>query len=74
MQILQSTRRSCELQDVSGFEDRGEIEIGPTRRKRLTSGCFDVKSIMFPSIIHSVIMHNGKSFGETPSTGRMFGW
>lgn len=40
----------------------------------MTSGWFDVKSIMFPSIIHSVITHNGNSFGETPNTGRMFGW
>ena len=50
------------------------MEIRRTRRRRLTSGCLEVKSMMFPSIIHSVMMHNGKSFGETPNTGRMLGW
>jgi len=30
--------------------------------------------MMFPSTIHSVITHTGNSFGETPSTGRTFGW
>ena len=48
-------------------------EIRRTRRRRLTSGCFDVKSMMFPSTIHSVMMHNGNNFGETPNTGRTFG-
>ena len=74
MQILQPARRFCKLRDVSVFEDGGKIEMRRTRRRRLTSGCFEVKSMMFPSIIHSVTMHNGKSFGETPSTGRTFGW
>ena len=48
--------------------------IGRTRRRRLTSGCFDVKSMMFPSIIHSETIHNGNSLGEIPNTGRTFGW
>jgi hypothetical protein len=33
-----------------------------------------VKSMMFPSIIHSVMNHRGNSFGETPRTGKTFGW
>jgi hypothetical protein len=59
-----------------GFQDlavEGKM-IGRTRRRRLTSGCFDVKSMMFPSIIHSLMTHSGNSFGETPRTGKTFGW
>jgi hypothetical protein len=57
---------------IQGFgEERGS---GVLRRRRLTSGCFDVKSMMFPSTIHSVMTHNGNSFGETPNTARTFGW
>jgi len=33
-----------------------------------------MKSMMFPLIIRSVMIHNGNSFGETPNTGRTFGW
>lgn len=40
----------------------------------MTSGCLEVKSVMFPWTIHSVMVHSGNSFGETPSTGRTFGW
>ena len=70
MQILQTACRFRELQGISGLKIEGKTEIGRTIRRRLTSGCFDVKSIMFPSIIHSVMTHNGDNFGETPSTGR----
>ena len=37
-------------------------------------GCFDVKSMMFPSVIHSVMTQSGNSFGEIPKVGRTFGW
>jgi len=30
--------------------------------------------MMFPSTIHSVMTHNGNSFGETPDTAKTFGW
>jgi hypothetical protein len=50
-----------------------KIEIGHTRRRRLTSGCSEVKSMMFPSIIHSVMMHSENIFGEIPRTGKTFG-
>lgn len=33
-----------------------------------------MKSMTFPFMIHSVMRHGGKSFGETPSMGKMFGW
>jgi hypothetical protein len=66
---------SASFISVSASEDRGRKgEIGHTRRRRLTSGCFDVNSMMFPLVIHSVMIHNGNSFGETPSTGKMLGW
>jgi len=74
MQVPQSAGRVCELREcfsVQGLEDE---QIGRTKRRRLTSGCFDVKSMMFPSTIHSVMMHSGNNFGETPNTAETFGW
>jgi len=75
MQVLKSACRFRKLQPcLSIWESAGRTEIGRTRQMRLTSGCFDVKSMMFPSTIHSVMIHNENSFGETPNTVRMFGW
>ena len=66
---------SASFSHVSGSGDFwGRTEIGRTRQRRLTSGCLDMKSTIFPSIIHLVMMHNENSFGETPNTVRMFGW
>ena len=72
MKVLQSFRCFRELTGYFNIRLR-KTEISRTRRRRLTSGCFDTKSMMFPSIIHSETMHNGNNFGETPSTGRTLG-
>ena len=55
-------------QGIGGKEDRR------TRRRRLTSGCAEVKSRMFPLIIHSEMIHNGNSLGQIPKTGSTLGW
>jgi hypothetical protein len=64
---------SASLGGISGFEDEGKRKIGRTRRRRFTPGFLDVKSMMFPPVIHSETMHNGNSSGEIPNTGRTFG-
>ena len=75
MQILESACCLCKLRgDIRILGLREGMEIGHTRRRRLTSGCFEAKSMMFPSTIHSVMTHSGNSFGDTPNTGRTFGW
>jgi len=74
MQVLQSACCLCELQEYFRVLGQEETEIGRTRRRRLASGCLSVKSMMSPSTIHSLITHSGNSFGETPSTGKTFGW
>jgi hypothetical protein len=65
---------SASFRGVQDLAVEGRTEIGRTRPRRLTSGCFDVKSMIFPSTTHSVMVHSGNSFGETPRTGNTFGW
>jgi hypothetical protein len=74
MQVLQSNCCFCELIGYFRPDDRRKTEIARTRRIRLTSGYFEVKAMMFPPTIHTDTMHSGDIFGETPNTGRTFGW
>ena len=74
MQVLESACCLCKLQGDIRISGLRRERVGHTRRRRLTSGCFEAKSMMFPSAIHSVMTHSGNSFGETPNTGRIFGW